>query len=351
MKKIVYSFVFAVFVMMLSGCVHEAIIDDTPKELTDVDFIRIDKLASLHAQEQNSVMELSGADLAYAMKYFQHFSEVLALAQVNAVLIKVDNLEQLNIHSAENKNFIEFVNLLSYYKINVIYEFDLDKLLVDFKENMTKEEELEYSEYLKEELAEMLEFFNSFDDKSKIATLCFTMKLPTVQDLQIKSKKGGFLDRAGNNSYGFEKDNQQAFDKALIKLNFARKFFGLEQLIWKVDLTEITLGLADKLLNRKKLDFEILPIVDMMIFQIDFAEYKSRAPQISGVGKISKSVMIEVNLPEKIVWDNFINDAGSVINESLKNESFGGMIFNNYGIFYKIWRFDSANSAETGVAK
>jgi hypothetical protein len=296
-------------------------------------------------------MVLSGADLAYAMKYFQHFSEVLALSQVNAVLIKIDNLEQLDVHSADNKNFIEFVNLLSYYKINVIYEFDLDKLLIDFKGNMTQEDELEYTEYLKEELAIMLEFFNSFDDKSKIATLCFTMKLPTVQDLQAKSQKGGFLSRAGNNSYGFEKDNQQAFEQALIKLSFARKFFGLEQLIWKVDLTEITLGLADKLLNRKKLDFEILPIVDMMIFQIDFAEYKSRAPQISGAGKISKSIMLEVNLNEKITWDDFINDTDSVINESLKNESFGGVIFNNYGTFYKIWRINVANNAEAGVVQ
>ncbi len=348
MKKIICNLLIG-FLMLLciGGCRHQALIDDTPKSLTESDFVKIDEFASLNAMQQNSIMELTTDDLNYAIKYFQHFSEVASLANINAILIKIDNIDNLDIHSAKNQKFMEFINLLSYYKINVIYEFDLDKLLFDFNYDMDEEEELEYTENLKDDLHILLEFLDSFDDKSKIATLSFKLKLPTIANLQQKSKSNSLLSRAGNNEYGFEKDNNIAYNQALAKLKFARKFFGLEQLIWRIDLPQITLGLADKIMNRKNLDFEILTAVDMVIFQMNFSDLAKRCEAIAAIGNISKSIIIGVTLTPNQKWANFITPLQKSVKNSIEKTAFSGILLNSYGEFYRSWRYEILNSETT----
>ena len=340
MKKIIYSIFLIFSVIIFNGCKHQVAIDDTPKDLTESDFAKIDKVALLNSKQQNSIMKLSEADMNYAIKYFPHFVEVMSLANANAVSVKIDSLEKIDVNSAKNKSFMEFVNLLSYYKINVIYEFDLEMILKDFKLNMNHEEEQEYLEELKEELFILTEFLDSFDDKSKIATLCFNINLPTISGLQKNIQKNNLLSIVGNNAYGFEKDNEFAYKSALEKLKFARKFFGLEQLIWKIDLDEVTLGLAEKLLDRKRLDFEILTAVDMVIYSIDFAQAESYRERMLKNGNISKSVVVEWKLKQDYKWDNFIKDWTDFTGKSTDFTAFGGIMLDTYGRFYQIWRVE-----------
>lgn len=349
MKKIIYAVLTIAILIICNGCRHQQILDDTPKDLTETDFARIDKVATLNTMQQNSIMVLNRADLDYAIKYFQHFLEVMSLANVNAVSIKINDLKQLDINNSKNEKFIEFVNLLSYYKINVIYEFDLEKLLIDFPKTMSTEEEKEYSEELREDLIILTEFLDSFDDKSKIASLCFTLNLPTIKDLEKRDKQNSLLSRLGNNEYGFEQENQNAYDEAMRKLFFARKFFGLEQLIWKVNLNEITKGLADKLLTRKNLDFEILTAVDMVIYQVDYKNLKSQqSKNIFAVGNISKSVILALDIDKNLPWQDFLNNISDSINSSVKTTSYGGMMLDNYGEFYQIWRNNELQNNQKG---
>ena len=339
MKKISYIIWLIAILAICNGCRHHQIVDDTPKDLTEVDFVKIDQIAALNAMQQNSVMVLNRKDLNYAIKYFQHFLEVVSLANVNAVTIKIDDLDELDVKNKKNEKFLEFVNLLSYYKINVIYEFDLDKLLIDFPASMTLEEEKDYSEELKEELLLLIEFLDSFDDKSKIASLAFSLKLPTIKELEKQDKANSLISRLGNNEYGFDRDNQKAYNEALRKIKFARKFFGLEQLIWRVKLDEITKGLADKLVARKNLDFEILTAVDMVIFQINYSNLNSpRYKSIFENGNISKSVILSLDIDKNLKWQPFLDNISAAIKSNVQTTSYGGMMLDNYGEFYQLWR-------------
>ena len=77
MKKIICNLLIGFLMLLCIGsCRHQALIDDTPKSLTESDFVKIDEFASLNAMQQNSIMELTTDDVNYAIKYFSTFQKL-----------------------------------------------------------------------------------------------------------------------------------------------------------------------------------------------------------------------------------------------------------------------------------
>ena len=101
---------------------------------------------------------------------------------------------------------------------------------------------------------------------------------------------------------------------------------------------EELLKLAEKLLDRKRLDFEILTAVDMVIYSIDFAQAESYRERMLKNGNISKSVVVEWKLKQDYKWDNFIKDWTDFTGKSTDFTAFGGIMLDTYGKFYQIWR-------------
>ena len=73
--------------------------------------------------------------------------------------------------------------------------------------------------------------------------------------------------------------------------------------------------------------------------QINYSNLNSpRYKSIFENGNISKSVILSLDIDKNLKWQPFLDNISAAIKSNVQTTSYGGMMLDNYGEFYQLWR-------------
>lgn len=338
-KKIFNLLMVLVLGCFCASCAKLVPPNNMPKPLTQTDLTRMAEVSDVFGKCQYALVSITPSDMSYAIRYFDHFVEVLQLAKIKNIVIKIDDLGVLDIDDSDNEKFLNFVNLLHYKGVNVIFRMRGELILGNVTANLTQDEENKLIEDAHDEIELVKNFLESFDDKSRIASLMFELDMPNILAESNQVKKNSLLSLYRQNGYGLDKDNELAYQLAIKKLQILKRIFELEQLIWTLDGQTLPKNLLSKIFDRR-LSFEVLNVVDLVAVESAPKNFVINSQNLSMATKVEKAVIIGDNLTagKAQSWSAFSSAIVEIGKKSQNNVGFGGLWIINYSSFYHLWR-------------